>query len=167
MESLKHIREQLGISQQYLAILLDTRRTLLSMAEIGKRDLPAKALATLVQLQQNIPQDLPTANASPHKKFARGPATALDRLHDWAITKGKDYLQLASDMEAAYQQAILKREMLPALFPEPNRKQAVVLSLIEMANEEIIAKCSPALSAWCRKTGEHLSQMPGLEEKNE
>ncbi len=167
MESLKRIREQLGISQQHLAILLDTRRALLSIAEIGKRDLPAKALATLVQLQQHIPQNLHVANTSPHKKFARGPAKELDMLHDWALTKGKDYLQIANDMEAAYQQAILKKDMLPAIFPKPNRKQAVVLSLIEMANDEIIAKCNPALSAWCRKTGEHLSQMPGPSAKND
>lgn len=58
MNDIKKLRGGLGLSQEQLAIYLNIERGLLSMAEIGKRELPTDALLKLNTLQQNIPKSI-------------------------------------------------------------------------------------------------------------
>ena len=57
MNGIKQLREKLGFSQEHFAIYLDIERGLLSMVEIGKRELPTAALMKLSSLEQYISQN--------------------------------------------------------------------------------------------------------------
>lgn len=57
MNDIKLTRESLGFSQEHLANYLGIERGLLSMVEIGKRELPTDALLKLNMLELAIPQN--------------------------------------------------------------------------------------------------------------
>ena len=63
MKKTNSIRQQLGVTQENLALLLKVSRSQLSMYELGKRDLPVEAKKQLAEMLQHAQK-----NSSKHTK---------------------------------------------------------------------------------------------------
>jgi transcriptional regulator with XRE-family HTH domain len=123
MNSIKKLRKKMGFNQEHLAIYLDIERGLLSMVEIGKRELPTNALIKLNDLEQSILQSsLPeTAN--------------LTFLEEENLTKELQ-LFLQEHQQFIKQKALLLQKKLKVI--ESNYNNALqLLQIVRMKQQKI------------------------------
>ena len=62
MNSLKNIRENLGLNQEDLAVYLNISRSLIAAVETNRKELPTPALLKLTALYQSLPQNIAAEN---------------------------------------------------------------------------------------------------------
>lgn len=143
MSLYKTIREQLGLSQYDLAVLLDTQRSQLSYAELGTRFIGAESTFLLADLTKHwqaaiaVPITLPLPTDDGLKAAKRRATNSKIKLH----TCKKE----AAQMLLKYEQAIIRqRSLTPMLETEtltPKQKNWYIL-MIDTA-ESMIRKNNP------------------------
>ena len=168
MHYLVFIREQLGISQDYLSVLLGTSREQLNLAEMGRRNLPAKALRFAVQLNEHF-GSVATPSPSDAKKhrMPKNLSAELDAMEDWFMKQGKYYKALAETITLKHEQANHCLTILPKIFtgleqqtPE-NEKAYLVLKIIKDTSRQQLERYPLALAQRCATMGEELLALGG------
>ncbi|MGB3183815.1 MAG: helix-turn-helix domain-containing protein [Cyclobacteriaceae bacterium] len=146
MDWLTDIRNQIGWTQAELAGYLGVQRSLLSMAELGERDLPTKAHMKAAQLQQKLNE---LSGAAPDKKTAallkKLDAEAKEerkRLKkEAAFEKQRAKRQLAV-AEKNYNEALHTLKLLPQLrkHMEENGEPSAIVGLIDIQEHKALKK---------------------------
>lgn len=112
MPGIKTTRRQFGLSQQLLAAYLDVPRSLLSMAELNRRTLPAAALLKMQALQITAPAQTPPALPEAVQKEFSAQITFEIKELQYRATK----LQRKLDtMQTRYAQAAEKKMLAAVL----------------------------------------------------
>jgi len=167
MEMINSVRQQLGISQEYLAILLGVQRTLLEKAEKGLRNLPAPALMKLLQLHEALAK-APKPPAKPVKSL-RLPTQLprlLDDLQHWGANQSLYYQGLAQLIRVKHHQAQNCLAVLPQLEPETSTAEetspALVLRIVKAESERQLKKYPLELAGHCEKIAALLAQLAAI-----
>jgi transcriptional regulator with XRE-family HTH domain len=154
MEMISAVRQNLGISQEYLAILLGVKRSLLEKAEKGLRQLPGPALLKLLQLYEAIPStQLP--NAIPKKSTELPPKLPelLEGLQQWSVTQSAYYKNLANEIRIRHHQASNCLAVFPAFAanepPGEETRAALVLRILKAESEQQLKKYPLELASKC------------------
>jgi transcriptional regulator with XRE-family HTH domain len=156
VKSIKKIREAIGFSQTQMAVFLNVSRSLLNMAEQGKRTLPTTALLKLASLQKGLQNNIPYST-----KIQQGQAKeGIDMLHGYVKKSDLALKGLRQQLEQMMQQygQCLKRALaigylLQASGTGPNgqlggnEKERLLLELAEMETVREMADCSPGKQA--------------------
>lgn len=149
----KNLREFFGISQQDFATYLSVSRSLLSMVEVGERNLPSGAtvkLATLVSLVYGKgglaeqPIKLPPFTAAEKKTLQQKAADC-----EWEAEKLRRQL---TPMKEVYRQAVyalaLCAKQLPGLpNDEAHKRERLILEIIQGEAEKKIKDNGPGAQA--------------------
>jgi transcriptional regulator with XRE-family HTH domain len=141
MRSIKQTRQILGLSQQQMAIYLDVTRTLLSMAEQGRRSLPTAAVLKLAMLETSLQCNVQYRAASFQKQAAKD--TAHIRAH------AKKCLQRAAlekaklqKLTAGYQQCVQALMAIGYLLQkQPTKKEGLLLAVLEAKALKKMDRC--------------------------
>jgi transcriptional regulator with XRE-family HTH domain len=145
MRSIKQTRQILGLSQQQMAIYLNVTRTLLSMAEQGRRSLPTAAVLKLSQLEISLQSNVQYRAASFQKQAAR------DAAHIKAHTKKclrRAELEKAKlqKLTAAYQQCVQALMAMGYLLQnQPTKKDGLLLAVLEAKALKKMSRCGYAV----------------------
>ena len=147
MNGIKQLREKLGFSQEHFAIYLDIERGLLSMVEIGKRELPAAALMKLSSLEQHISQktlpnnDNLVLSEQQHQK--NGLENFLKQHQELVQQKVKILQKKLKSIETNYNNAMqllqFVRRQQQLIDPIKNKKDVLWLSVTEAMTLEKIS----------------------------
>jgi transcriptional regulator with XRE-family HTH domain len=117
MSIYKSIREQLGLSQNDLAVLLGTNRSQLSHAELGTREIGAHGLFTLAELiphwQEAIASPVQHPQPDEDALAAAKEQAALCRIKLYPLKKQ------AEQMRRNYEKAMLRQKALSPLLENP------------------------------------------------
>ena len=152
------IREKMGISQEYFAILLGVSRAALSLAELGSRSLPTFALEKLAALSQLIPENMQPGYMPPQK------ITAIVRkaftLYGDLSKAAAEMLDFAETMQTTLLHHQQQQTVLETMWPNPDKGQKLVLDLIALQQEKIVKAINPQIVVWCKQLGEYLEKMP-------
>lgn len=110
MNDIKKIRKGLGFSQQHFADYLGIDRGLLSMVEIGKRELPTAALIKLNMLElnrpkNNLPQTVPLV-APELEQQNNQLQTFLQQEQQWFLQKALHLQKQLKTIETKYNTAV-------------------------------------------------------------
>jgi transcriptional regulator with XRE-family HTH domain len=154
METISSVRQNLGISQEYLAILLGVKRSLLEKAEKGLRHLPGPALLKLLQLYEAIPAtQLP--HALPEKSTRLPPKLPelLAGLQQWSATQSAYFNNLSGEIRIRHHQAGNCMAVLPPLAakepPGEETSAALVIRILKAESERQIKKYPLELAGQC------------------
>jgi len=167
MELLLSVRQKLGISQEYLAILLEVNRPLLEKAEKGLRHLPAPALMKLLQLQEAL-ATAPLPPTKPAKSLRLPPhlPRLLDDLQHWGANQSIYYQRLAQLIRIKHHQAQNCLAVLPLLAADsPTGEEtceALVLRIVKADSERQLKKYTLELAGHCEKIAALLAQIATL-----
>ena len=149
----KTLREFFGISQQDFATYLSVSRSMLSMVEVGERELPGAAsvkLATLVSLVYGKgglaeqPIELPPLTAAEKKMLAQKAADC-----EWEAEKLRRQL---TAMKEVYAQALRALALCTKMLPntpadEQHKRERLTLEIIQDEAEKKIRNNSPGAQA--------------------
>jgi transcriptional regulator with XRE-family HTH domain len=164
MQLLLTIRQKLGISQEYLAILLNIKRAQLEKAEKGFRHLPAPALMKLLQLHEAL-ATVPVQPAKPAKSLRMPPKLPgmLDKLQQWSAAQSTYYQALAELIRVKQQQAQNCLAVLPQLEADcPTGEEtsaALVLRIVKAESERQLKTYPLELAGRCEKIAMLLEQL--------
>ncbi len=148
MRSMKRLRETLGLSQEQLAIYLGVTRSLLSMAEMGKRSLPVKAFVKLSELEKSLRSNVQYKAASLQQHATADAAVVRSHAKKCMARAAGIKLQLTA-LEKNYQQcltALLATGHLMSLLPEgeAGKKDRLWLELLELQTLKKMKDCGNA-----------------------
>ncbi len=161
MNFLSNIRAQLGISQQNLAFLLGISREQLNLAEMGRRQLPATALNTVVQLQEALLQKGKEVKPAASKRLTPRLAAELEETAAWCADKGRHYIQLAELIVAKNEQANNCLAVLPQVFnaleaSDPDDAAVLTLKIIAANSRKQLRQYPMELAQRCIHIGAQL-----------
>ena len=148
---MKQIREDLHLSQQALALLLNVSRSAISHYENGMRNMPAKAAAkwsSLFQLwqQQREKTIQPGAAADPYRQLRQQQSLqALNAQLQRAAARSVSISQRLTHMEKRHDRLAHKLHFLKNLIKEcrPGTRQMDLLKSLEEVTRIQIAECCP------------------------
>lgn len=150
MRSTKKIRETLGISQQQLAVFLGIPRSLVSMYEGGRRELPTNAMTKLSQLLLSLHNNTMLSNqpALPQTHAAKDLAVMQQYKKQCCREAALTQKQLQR-MKAEFQrglQALMAVDYLFEQLPkgETSHKDQLWLELLKAKNLKKMKRCSTA-----------------------
>lgn len=132
MNYIKQIRVQHHLSQFGLAAMLNVSRSLLSMVELGVRDLPAEALTRLSHLQRNDK----AATAIARQPLAKSPVAKISAAHNEALHK----ILTARLAKLRHQQWILQQK----LFKAEALHQTAMNTLLQVSAQHTVRSLVPA-----------------------
>ncbi len=164
MELITTVRQNLGISQEYLAILLGVKRPLLEKAEKGTRNLPGPALLKLLQLHTAVSTAvLPYAIPAKSLRLPPKLPLLLEGLQQWSATQCAYYQNLAVQIRIKHHQANNCLAVLPQLAashpPGEETSAALVIRILKAESERQIKNYPLVLAEQCEKMAVHLSNM--------
>ena len=164
MELLLTIRQKLGISQDYLAILLNIKRAQLEKAEKGLRHLPAPALMKLLKLHDALASvPVPTAKPTKSLRLPSKLPRLLDDLQHWSATQSTHYQALAERIRVKHHQAKNFLAVLPQLEadcpPGEETSAALVLRIVKAESERQLKNYPLEFAGRCEKLAGLLGQL--------
>ncbi len=162
MNTIKIVRKELGLKQEYLAVLLGVKRSQISMAECAQRELPSAASQIVNQMFINLGISEISEDNIANYKLPTKPHKYLEMIGLEANTRANHCLEIAKQMELNYASAINRQLQLPELFPEPTAQQKLVLNLLEIESQAWLVNCNPTLQAKFRKIGALLNQIQSI-----
>ena|SRR6476620_7699462 len=109
MKTLKEIRNELGLSQKAMAVLLGISRSNLILAEKGSRTLPPKAMEYLEKIEQLLTSKVPYQPTNKEVEFYR---QALEKLLRKAERKKGVLVQKLQALENEQQAKIVRLHIL-------------------------------------------------------
>ncbi len=160
MNTIKIIRDQFGLSQQYLAVLLGVKRTLLSMAETNKRELPTAASIKLNEMFLSIGITEFETKEKSNMVLPDNPQKFIEKFQEKLLQKADLLEALAKQMEINYEIAQRRQQYLPNLFQDPTPAQKTLLEILEMENQQLLSSSHPKNQNWCREMSAYLKGMP-------
>lgn len=116
MKTILQIRNELGLSQNAMALLLGISRSKLVSAEQGTRDLPQKAMDYLEKIEQVLSK---SASYEPTDKELEFYRLALAHLLRQAESRQKVLIQKVSATERIQQAKIVRLHVLDCLASDP------------------------------------------------
>jgi transcriptional regulator with XRE-family HTH domain len=146
MQRIKKLREDLGLSQEQMAIYLDVSRSALGMAEKGRRRLPTAALQKLAELQKAVHNNIPHEPKALQQQAAK----------DWAAVKRHAKQRMLRAYQLQQELTILQeqhgrcmrlwqalghlKQAAPAT--HPRKKEQLWLEVLEADTLKKMAACS-------------------------
>jgi len=132
MNDLLTMRRHFGLSQQYMATLLGTSRSMIGAVETGRRSLPPRPSLMLSQLMM-VAYDAEPVQGKMHGASVRVPRQPGREMHDLKtriLIRQKRLMIQASLMQQKRDAALATLFTLEKAFPQPTKGQRLVIDKV-------------------------------------